>query len=57
MILDSTVRVRVPNAHRVIGDVVEAFGDRIDRVALSHPSLEDVYIQKTGHRFWSEEAV
>lgn len=55
MILEHTLRIRVENAHRLVGDIVEAYGDRIDRVALSHPSLEDVYIQKTGHRFWSEE--
>ena len=55
LVLDHTLRIQAENAHRLIGDLVEAFGDRVDRVSLSHPSLEDVYIQKTGHRFWSEK--
>lgn len=55
LVLDHTLRIQAENAHRLIGDLVEAFGDRVDRISLSHPSLEDVYIQKTGHRFWSEK--
>jgi ABC-2 type transport system ATP-binding protein len=54
LVVDRTVRVQADNAHRLIGELVDALGDRIERVTLSHPSLEDVYIQKTGHRFWTE---
>lgn len=53
-VVDHAVRIQVENAHHLVKDIVDAFGDRIDRVSLSHPSLEDVYIQKTGHRFWRE---
>ena len=56
LVLDHSVRIRVDNAHRLVGDLVDALGDRLDRVTLSHPSLEDVYIEKTGHRFWAEKA-
>ena len=56
LVLDRTLRIQAANAHRLVGDLVDAFGTRIDAVSLSHPSLEDVYIQKTGHRFWAEEA-
>ena len=52
VVLDHSLRLQVENAHRLVADLVDTFGDRIRRLALSHPSLEDVYIQKTGHRFW-----
>ena len=29
-------------------------GDKVERLTVSRPSLEDVFIQKTGHRFWSD---
>lgn len=54
LVLDRSLRLRARDAHRLVGDLVDAFGDRIRRISLSHPSLEDVYIQKTGHRFFKE---
>ena len=54
VVLDHSLRLQVENAHRLVADLVDAFGDRVRRLLLSHPSLEDVYIQKTGHRFWVE---
>jgi ABC-2 type transport system ATP-binding protein len=56
LVLDRSLRLQVKDAHRLVGDLVEAFGDRVRRVSLSHPSLEDVYIRKTGHRFWKDGA-
>ncbi len=55
VVLDKSLRLQAEDPHRLVGDLVDAFGDRIRRVALSHPSLEDVYIQKTGHAFWTED--
>jgi ABC-2 type transport system ATP-binding protein len=55
-VLDRTLRIQTADAHKLIGPLVDAFGDRIDKVSLSHPSLEDVYILKTGHRFWAEKS-
>jgi ABC-2 type transport system ATP-binding protein len=34
--------------------VVEAFPGEIDAVSIAKPSLEDVFIKRTGHRFWTE---
>jgi len=34
--------------------VVEAFPGEIDAVSVSKPTLEDVFIHRTGHRFWTE---
>lgn len=55
-VLDRTLRIQTEEAHQLVGGIVEAFGDRIEKVSLSHPSLEDVYILKTGHRYWTEKS-
>jgi hypothetical protein len=34
---------------------VEAFPDLIDAVNLSKPTLEDVFIARTGHQFWEDK--
>ena len=36
-------------------EVVEAFPGAIESVSVSKPSLEDVFIQRTGHRFWLDK--
>ncbi len=54
-VLESKVRVERENGHRFVTDVVEAFPGEIDAVSVSKPRLEDVFIHRTGHRFWSEE--
>ena len=35
-------------------DVVEAFPGVIQAISVSKPALEDVFIHRTGHKFWSE---
>jgi len=54
MVLDSTVRLEQPDGHEWIARLVEAFPDRIESITLGKPTLEDVFIHFTGHRFWSE---
>ena len=53
-VLDGQVRMEKTNGHRFIPDVVEAFPGEIDSVSVSKPSLEDVFIRRTGHKFWAE---
>ena len=53
-VLSGKVRVEREHGHRFITDVVEAFPGEIDAVSVSKPTLEDVFIHRTGHRFWSE---
>ena len=52
--VDGMVRIEAPNGHALIPRLVERFGDRIDGIALTKPTLEDVFIQATGHRFWGD---
>ena len=40
---------------KFVTDLVEAFPGEIDAVSISKPSLEDVFIDRTGHRFWSDQ--
>ena len=53
-VLDNQVRVERAEGHRFVTDVVEAFPGEIQAVSISKPSLEDVFIRRTGHKFWTE---
>jgi ABC-2 type transport system ATP-binding protein len=53
-VLGSTVRLELPEGHRLVTAVVEAFPGEIDGISVARPSLEDVFIQRTGHRFWAD---
>lgn len=53
---DGRVRMERANGHRFVPDLVEAFPGEIDAVSVSKPTLEDVFIRRTGHRFWNEDA-
>lgn len=47
-VLGNQVRVEMPNGHRFITEVVEAFPGEIDSVGLHKPTLEDVFVRETG---------
>jgi ABC-2 type transport system ATP-binding protein len=53
MVLDGTVRLEQPHGHEWIARLVEAFPQQIESITLGKPTLEDVFIHATGHRFWS----
>src|SRR5271157_4317524 len=55
-VMDNRVRLEIENGHRFVTDVVEAFPGEIQGVSVHKPSLEDVFIRRTGHRFWTEES-
>lgn len=54
-VLDGKVRLERESGHRFVTDVVEAFPGEIDAISIAKPTLEDVFIHRTGHRFWTEE--
>ncbi|MGB9234126.1 MAG: ATP-binding cassette domain-containing protein [Terriglobales bacterium] len=56
VVLDNHVRLEIENGHRFVPDVVEAFPGEIQSLSVSKPTLEDVFIHRTGHRFWNEAA-
>jgi ABC-2 type transport system ATP-binding protein len=55
IVLDGTVRIERERGHEFITDLVEAFPGQIDAVSVGKPTLEDVFIRQTGHRFWEED--
>ncbi len=56
VLVDGTLRVERPRGHEFVREVVEAFGSEVQSVTFGKPTLEDVFIHLTGHRFWSDGA-
>jgi ABC-2 type transport system ATP-binding protein len=60
LVVDHTLRIEGPRGHEFIRDVVEAFPAEITLATYGKPTLEDVFVHLTGHRFWAaaeEEAI
>jgi ABC-2 type transport system ATP-binding protein len=53
-VLDGKVRMERKDGHQFVPDLVEAFPGEIQSISVSKPTLEDVFIDRTGHRFWTE---
>ena len=53
--LDGRVRLERPDGHRLVAQLVEAFPGEVRSVMLGKPTLEDVFIARTGRRFVSVE--
>jgi ABC-2 type transport system ATP-binding protein len=51
----SALRIERTAGHELIRDVVAEFGELIKSASLGKPTLEDVFIQRTGHKFWDAE--
>jgi ABC-2 type transport system ATP-binding protein len=55
-VVDDAVRLEVLNGHTWIARLIEQFPGEISSIRLGRPTLEDVFIAKTGHRFWREQS-
>jgi ABC-2 type transport system ATP-binding protein len=55
-VLGIAVRLERPDGYQWIAKLVEAFPQEIDEITLGKPTLEDVFIDRTGHRFWQDES-
>jgi ABC-2 type transport system ATP-binding protein len=53
--LDGSLRIEKEDGHRYLPTLIEAFPGMIDSVTLAKPTLEDVFIERTGHRLWEDE--
>jgi len=53
-VVDGVVRWEQPDGHQWVARLVEAFPGRVQSITLSKPTLEDVFVARTGHRFWHE---
>jgi ABC-2 type transport system ATP-binding protein len=55
-VIDGTVRIEREHGHELLAQLMESVPGAIRSATLSKPTLEDVFIRRTGHRFWSEES-
>jgi len=53
--MDNKIRLKRSNGHRFITEISDAFPGEIDAISVAKPTLEDVFIDLTGHRFWAGE--
>ena len=53
--VDGSVRIEIPRAHEFIPRVVETFPGEVKSLSFGRPTLEDVFIQKTGRKFWDAQ--
>lgn len=51
---ENILRLERAQGSRFAADVMEAFPGEIRSINVSRPTLEDVFIKRTGHRFWTE---
>jgi ABC-2 type transport system ATP-binding protein len=52
--LGDVLRIERPQGHVFVRQLVESFSDRITAISLGKPTLEDVFVRETGHRFWGD---
>jgi len=50
-VVEGTLRIEGERVHELVPKVMERFGERVQRLQLGHPSLQDVFLKKTGKRF------
>lgn len=55
LVVDGSVRLEQADGHQWISRLVEAFSDEIDTITLGKPTLEDVFIARTGHQYLNSE--
>jgi ABC-2 type transport system ATP-binding protein len=53
--IDGSLRLQSEAARELAPRLMSAFGDRVRSLTLARPTLEDAFIARTGHRFWSNE--
>ena len=53
-VIDGALRLEQAGGHQWIAKLVEAFPNDIQTITLGKPTLEDVFIARTGHRFFGE---
>jgi len=53
-LVDGALRIEARRGHELVRQIVEQFGSEVDSITFGRPTLEDVFIRLTGHRFNSE---
>ncbi|MBS0267251.1 MAG: ABC transporter ATP-binding protein, partial [Planctomycetes bacterium] len=56
-LVGSQLRLETPDGCALLSQIVSEFREHVSSIALGQPTLEDVFVQRTGHRFWDEKSV
>jgi ABC-2 type transport system ATP-binding protein len=56
-VVDGRVRLEMRDGHQWVARLVEEFPGRFSSISVGKPTLEDVFIARTGHRFQKAEEV
>ncbi len=54
-VVSGVIRIERQQGHELLRSIVDQYPDDVASVTLGKPTLEDVFITRTGHRFWDEE--
>ena len=49
-LVDGTLRLERTRGHELVRDLIDAFPDAVRTVTYGKPTLEDVFVRRTGHR-------
>ncbi len=55
--VNGMLQIEHTDGHKLIASLIENFPGKIDAVTFRKPTLEDVFVHKTGHRFWTEDVL
>jgi len=55
-LVDGLLRIEHANGFELVPQLKDVFPALIESVSVSKPTLEDVFIKETGHKFWQEQA-
>lgn len=55
VVVNGTVRMERSRGHEFVTRLMESFPGWIQAVTVGKPTLEDVFVRETGHRFWEEK--
>ncbi|HKV93461.1 MAG TPA: ATP-binding cassette domain-containing protein [Candidatus Angelobacter sp.] len=53
-VLEGKVRMEIRDGLKFVTSLAEVFPGAIQSVSISKPTLDDVFISRTGHRFWMQ---
>jgi ABC-2 type transport system ATP-binding protein len=53
-LFDTQLRIEAPQGANLVHTLTSEFSNEIRSITLGKPTLEDVFIRSTGHRFWEE---
>lgn len=53
--LGHQIQIVGPQVEAIVAPLAQEFSGRVLSITLGQPSLEDVFVDRTGHRFWNEK--